>query len=110
MWIATGFRSSDASAVACYADPSAWRRFACTDGRWRLWGGVRVAVTEWIALALLQAIAEVLPLGAATQLSFVNAWSGLLRGTTYNLSLTPALGLGIRLGLALNFSVARRGA
>ncbi len=60
-----------------------------------------MAFTEWIALAVLQALAEVLPIGAIGQLSFVNAWSTVISGPIYDLSLAPAWDFGVRLGLAL---------
>ncbi|MBV8132687.1 MAG: undecaprenyl-diphosphatase, partial [Alphaproteobacteria bacterium] len=44
---------------------------------------------------------EILPIGAATQMAAVDAWTRLVAGRPFNVVLTPGLDLGIRLGLAL---------
>ena len=56
---------------------------------------------DWIVLALVQAIAEVLPIGSSAQISVVNAWSNLASGGPIDAGDTPGLGLGVRIGLAL---------
>ena len=62
------------------------------------WG--RVAITQWIVLAVIQALAEVLPIGATGQWQWLQAWTGFppLMG------LEPGLGLGgLLLGIAAYF-------
>ena len=63
------------------------------------WAG-RVALTNWIVLALLQAFAEVLPIGAWGHFSWLNLWIGLPLGGPMTGD-TPGLAMGIRLGLLL---------
>ena len=56
---------------------------------------------DWIVLAVVQAFAEVLPIGSAAQISVVNAWSSLASGGPIDAVDAPGLGLGVRIGLAL---------
>jgi undecaprenyl-diphosphatase len=57
-----------------------------------------VALTQWIVLALVQAIAETLPVGASAQFAWLDAWAGRLGGGAVA-GPDPALALGIRFGL-----------
>ncbi len=56
---------------------------------------------DWIVLALVQAFAEVLPIGSSAQIAVLNAWAGLISVGPIDAASTPALGLGVRIGLAL---------
>ena len=59
-----------------------------------------MAFTHWIGLALLQAFAEVLPIGAWAHFSWLNLWIGLPIGGPMS-GETPGLAMGVRLGLLL---------
>jgi undecaprenyl-diphosphatase len=60
-----------------------------------------VDFTQWIALAVVQAMAEMLPIGAAAQFAWLHALFGLPEGGP---ATVPGLGVGIRLGLMLGIA------
>jgi undecaprenyl-diphosphatase len=63
-----------------------------------------VAFTHWILLAVLQAFAEVLPIGAWAHFSWLNLWVGLPIGGPMTGDV-PGLAMGVRLGLLLGTAV-----